>query len=93
MEPAQGHYYGIITGPAKSHGGYFASERPIIRVIQQRLIAKGYVPRINNWRSGWADGLFEGATVEAVTRFQRREMPGTRYFGRVWADDHRQLAE
>lgn len=62
-------------------------------MIQQRLIAKGYVPRINNWRSGWADGLFEGATVEAVTRFQRREMPGTRYFGRVWADDYRQLAE
>lgn len=87
-----GHYYGHKNGPARSHGGYYASERPAVQAAQRRLIAKGYVPGIRDWRSGWADGLFEDETVSAVTRFQRAEMPGTQFFGQLWADDWRRLA-
>ena len=89
----RGHYYGLITGPAKSHGGFYSSERPAIQAIQRRLIAKGYVPGIGDWRSGWADGLFQQPTVDAVARFQRAEMPSTTYYGQVWADDYRRLAQ
>jgi hypothetical protein len=88
----RGHYYGLITGPAASHGGYYASERPAIQAIQRRLIAKGYVPGISDWRSGWADGRFEQPTADAVTRFQRAEMPGTTFYGQVWSDDYARLA-
>lgn len=86
-----GHYFGLITGPAQSHGGYYPNERGWVRSIQQALIRKGYVPGITNPASGWADGLFEQATADAVTRFQRREMPGTQYFGQVWGDDWARL--
>lgn len=88
----QGHYYGLITGPAVSHGGYSPDERPVIKILQQRLIAKGYVPGVTRWDSGWADGVFEAATLDAVSRFQRREMPGTQFYGQVWADDYARLA-
>lgn len=88
----RGHYYGHKNGPAQSHGGYHASERPVIKIIQQRLIAKGYVPGVTDWRGAWADGLFEDATVAAVGRFQRREMPRTQFFGQVWSDDYARLA-
>jgi N-acetylmuramoyl-L-alanine amidase len=87
-----GHYYGDIKGPARSHGGFYPSERPAIQAIQRRLIAKGYVPGVTDWRSGWADGVFQQPTVDAVARFQRAEMPRTTYFGQVWSDDYRQLA-
>lgn len=89
---APGHYFGLKTGPVVSHGGAYAWERPFVKLIQQRLIAKGYVPGVKDWRSGWADGIFEQPTADAVTRFQRREMPGTRFFGQVWADDWARLA-
>ena len=87
------HYYGDIAGPNRSHGGYHPSERPVVRIIQQRLIAKGYVPGITDVNSPWADGIFEQPTTDAVARFQRAEMPGTTYFGQVWWDDYAQLAK
>lgn len=90
---ARDHYYGLITGPDTSHGGYYAAEKPVIKIIQQRLIGKGYVPGISNIASGWADGLFEQETADAVTRFQKAEMPGTTYFGQVWWDDYAQLSK
>jgi hypothetical protein len=88
----RGHYYGLITGPANSHGGYYVTERAAIQAIQRRLIAKGYVPGVRDWRSGWADGIFQQPTVDAVARFQRAEMPGTTFFGQVWSDDYARLA-
>ena len=87
------HYYGDIAGSERSHGGYYANERPVIKIIQQRLIAKGYVPGITDVNSSWADGLFEQPTVDAVARFQRAEMPGTTYYGQVWWDDYAQLSK
>lgn len=85
------HYFGLITGPAKSHGGYYPAERANVRLIQQALIRKGYVPGVSDPNSGWADGRFEQPTKDAVTRFQRAEMPGTTRFGEVWWDDWAKL--
>jgi hypothetical protein len=65
-----GHYYGLITGPAESHGGYYASEQPAVKAIQQALIVAGCVPGITNPASGWADGKFEQPTADAVKRYQ-----------------------
>lgn len=87
----KGHYFGLVTGPNESHGGYTASERVWVKAIQQRLIAKRFVPGVTNINSGWADGVFEQATKDAVIRFQRAQMPGTTRFGEVWADDWRKL--
>lgn len=85
------NYYGDVHGPARSHGGYYPAEREAVKAIQRRLIAKGYVPGVSDWRSGWADGVFEQPTIDAVSRFQHAEMPGTQYYGEVWSDDYRQL--
>lgn len=87
----RGHYFGDVAGPNESHGGYYPSERPWVRLIQQALIRKGYVPGVTDVNSGWADGKFERPTVDAVARFQRREMPGTQFYGQVWADDWARL--
>lgn len=84
-------YFGLITGPARSHGGYYVAERQPIKLIQQALIRKGYVPGITDVNSRWADGIFEQPTFDAVARFQRREMPGTTFFGQVWWDDWAKL--
>jgi len=65
-----GHYWGDINGPAESHGGYYENEKPIVAAIQRRLITTGHVPGVTDPDSGWADGLYEGATTEAVKRFQ-----------------------
>lgn len=81
------HYFGDINGPDSSHGGFYASERPWIKLIQQALIRKGYVPGVTDPNSSWADGVFEPPTASAVERFQRAEMPGTTYYGQVWSDD------
>lgn len=62
-----GHFYGLITGPAKCHGGYFASERPAVALIQKRLQSLGFAPRV----AGWADGRYEAPTKAAVVRWQR----------------------
>lgn len=84
-------YFGLITGPKQSHGGYYATERPWVKLIQQTLIRKGYVPGITDPSNSWADGIFEQPTADAVARFQRAEMPGTQYYGQVWWDDWARL--
>jgi hypothetical protein len=91
IRAGSGQYLGLITGPAASHGGYNSSERPIIKMLQQRLIVCKFVPNVTNPYGGWADGIFEQPTKDAVTRFQRAHMPGTRYYGQVWADDWTKL--
>lgn len=82
----------MITGPNEPHGGINGAERRVIKIIQQRLIVKGYVPGVSDVNSPWADGVFEQPTADAATRFQRAEMPGTQFYGQVWADDYAQLA-
>lgn len=62
-----GHVFGLISGPATWHGGFYASERPTVARIQRVLQAKGYAPKA----AGWADGKYEGPTRDAVIRFQR----------------------
>lgn len=84
-------YFGLITGGDESHGGFFDWEKPHVKRIQQRLIAKGYVPGVSDIHSDWADGVYEQPTADAVERFQRAEMPGTTFFGQVWWDDWAQL--
>lgn len=63
-----GHVYGLITGPWWQHGGYYASERPAILRIQNRLQFLGVAPTY----SGWADGKYERPTFNAVWEFQKR---------------------
>jgi hypothetical protein len=91
-----GHWLGDVHGPARSHGGDPRYDGPAtiaaIQWVQRRLIAKGYVPGVRDWRSGWADGKFEAPTVAAVAAWQRAEMPGTQFYGQVWSDDYRALA-
>jgi len=82
-----GHYYGLITGPARSHGGVNPDERVAVTLIQQALQRWGFAPS----SAGWADGRFEQPTADAVTAWQRKNMPGTTFFGQVWADDWRKL--
>lgn len=67
-----GHVYGLITGPSWMHGGYNSSERPAVKAIQQKLIAKGVVGGVTNVNSGWADGKYERETFNAVWEFQKR---------------------
>jgi Domain of unknown function (DUF1906)/Putative peptidoglycan binding domain len=68
LEP--GNYFGLITGPPASHGGFYPSERGWVQLIQQALIRKGFVPGITDQASGWADGIYEEPTRQAVLRFQ-----------------------
>jgi hypothetical protein len=84
---ASGHYFGDIKGPAQSHGGANAHEVPDVQAIQQKLIALGFVPGHSNVDDGWADGRFEQPTADAVTRFQRKHLPGTQFYGQIWSDD------
>lgn len=78
------HYFGLVTGPATSHGGYFVGEQPAIAAIQRRLVANG---------AHIADkfGLFGMSTKHAVGDWQRKHMPGTELFGEVWPDDWNKL--
>jgi|GEM_PF-7071721 len=83
-----GHFYGDINGGEDSHGGYYANERPQVRAIQQALIAAGFVPGITDPNNPWADGLYEQATIDAATRFQKAQRPtSTDRWGEMWADD------
>lgn len=93
-----GNYYGSISGDERSLGGYYG---PVdeIRVLQQRLIACGFVPGITDPNSDWADGVFDtpqdapgtGETSQAVGRFQDAHMPGTTFRGQCWYDDWQTL--
>lgn len=86
-----GQYLGLYGGPSNSHGGYYQSERPIIRMLQERLVACGFVPGITNVHGAWVDGKFGKPTAEAVERFQKKHMPNTQFFGRVYFDDWHKL--
>ena len=66
-----GQYFGLITGPNESHGGHIPADRPRVRLIQQALIRKHYVPGVTDPSSPWADGTYTGPTRDAVLRFQR----------------------
>lgn len=83
----QNHYFGLITGPNESHGGYYENERQWVKLIQQALQRKGFAPNY----PGWADGIYEQPTKDAVAAWQRAAMPGTTRFGEVWWDDWAQL--
>jgi hypothetical protein len=83
-----GHFFGLISGPNESHGGFFASERPYVKRIQQRLQALGLAPKTPSW----ADGTFGPQTKDAVARWQHAKWAKqTTRFGEVWSDDWRRL--
>jgi hypothetical protein len=76
--------FGLYSDPRASvHGGFNAWERPHVKRIQQALQRLGFAPAY----PGWADGLYEQPTADAVARWQRARMPGTTIFGQVWWDD------
>jgi hypothetical protein len=77
------NFFGLISGPDESHGGINDAERADVTAIQHRLQALGFAPDI----PGWADGVFERPTKDAVTLWQHARMPGTEFFGDVWPDD------
>lgn len=67
-----GHYFGLITGPDEEHGGATAQERGWVKAIQQALIRAGVVGGVSDPNSGWADGIYERETFNAVWEFQKR---------------------
>lgn len=89
-----GHYYGDKAGPAQSHGGYFPAERGAVQAIQRRFIALGCVPGVGDWRNGWADGVWEGATTAACRTWfgAHRGGPAQPHNDRLYADDYAILA-
>lgn len=82
-----GHYFGLVTGPDESHGGEYEQEKADVKALQQRLIVLGYVPGITDPKSGWADGVYEQPTVDAVSAWQKEQSLNTQYYGRVYMDD------
>ena len=68
---APGNYFGLITGPAQSHGGYVQTDQGWIRQIQQALIAKGYVTGVTDPGSSWVNGQYTQVTYQAVLQFQQ----------------------
>lgn len=78
-------YFGLITGPNASHGGYYANEQPYVKAIQNKLNVLGYGPIA-------VDGKFGPSTASAVSKFQHAHMPGTQFYGQVWTDDYRELS-
>lgn len=84
-----GHYFGLITGPAVSHGGYYPDDRGWVQQIQHALISKGFVPAITNSNPGWANGRYEEPTCQAVLRFQRSI--GSPQTGNIGPDDWARL--
>ena len=47
----------------------------------------GHVPGITDPHSGWADGVYEQPTVDAVTAWQKEQALNTGHYGRVYMDD------
>lgn len=89
FDPNGWHRFGLITGPNELHGGYYENERIHVKNIQRWLVRHGYAGNVNE--DQWADGLYEQPTVDAVIAFQKAEMPGTTYWGEVWADDYARM--
>jgi hypothetical protein len=87
-----GHYFGSISGPKESHGGFFIWERPYVQSIQRRLIKLGYVAGVQDVGSDWVDGTFGPATKDAVAAWQHDKWEAqTARFGEVWPDDWTRL--
>jgi hypothetical protein len=85
-------YFGLITGPNESHGGYYSNEKPDIKAIQQRFIKLGYVPGVTDPNSSWADGVYEQPTKDACTKWQKAKYASTTSrYGEVWNDDWKHL--
>jgi hypothetical protein len=82
-------YFGLVGGPAAAHGGTGTADRDRVRLIQQALIRKGFVPGISDPHSPWADGVYEEPTREAVLRFQ--SSVGYVQTGNIWPDDWARL--
>lgn len=81
-------YFGLISGPYSSHGGFYWAERTDVKAIQQRLITLGFVQGIINPSSSWADGVFERQTFNAVAKWQKAKYASTTSrYGEVWRDD------
>jgi predicted chitinase len=79
------HYFGLITGPNQSHGGYYANERADVAAIQSRLKALGYNV------SGDPAGKFQVHTYAAVVAWQKKVAPKSKFFGQIWPDDWNRL--
>ncbi len=85
---AQNEYFGLITGPDASHGGFSAWERPYVKRIQQKMQTLGYAPKT----AGWADGIYEKPTAQAVAAWQHAKWSAvTSRYGEVWSDDWARL--
>ena len=54
-----GHWYGPESSSSKNHSGYYAKDRPGVKLIQKKLGLK-------------ADGIYGPATRKAVTNYQKR---------------------
>jgi Domain of unknown function (DUF1906)/Putative peptidoglycan binding domain len=80
-----GNYFGLITGPDVSHGGFVPADRPFVQQIQQALITKGFVPGVTDPNSPWADGTYTEPTQQAVLRFQ--QSAGRPQTGNIGPDD------
>lgn len=87
-------YLGDIEGPAQSHGGDARFDGPDVNAciawVQRWLIVNGFVPGVSNPYGGWADGIYESPTVEAVTRAQQSNADWwaiTSRPGEVWQHD------
>lgn len=91
IRKGSGQCLGLISGPNHVHGGVNAEEQHIVKMLQQRLIACGFVPGVTNVHADWADGRFEEPTKRAVRRFQENKMPNTQFWGQVWYDDWNRL--
>lgn len=75
-----GHYFGLISGGEKSHGGYYKWERPYIEDIQRRLTRLKFPTKV--------DGTFNLDTKKAVTNWQKAKYNSlTSRYGEIWRDD------
>jgi hypothetical protein len=88
-------FFGLRSDPnPDSHGGFYAWERPYVNAAKQRLVAKGFVPGITDWRDPWAsDGVYDKRLFDAVARWQGTvAKDSTTYWGGLFADDWARLA-
>lgn len=86
-----GDFFGLESDPRnESHGGYYASERPYVLLIEQFLA--WYYPVASKTMRLKADGHYGPVTQALVRAFQKQHMPGTQYYGQVWFDDWVKMA-
>jgi predicted chitinase len=78
------HYYGLISGPEESHGGYVAGERKDVSAIQQRLAHYGF-------KTTDPLGFFRKSTQAQVIAWQHKYFPSTHVFGRIAHNDWNKL--